>query len=142
MNLAIALDKKEAEQVSKEKSAERKKSDKRNLYLMREGVIYPDTAEGKEIPPSEMSKRQASYSLRKKLLNENPNLFISPTRLSVRNLSRSVDDAFLKYLAKYSVVGFWKQVESCEREPLEETVMDAEEEKPSSSRRVMIKQVC
>ncbi|KAL3901729.1 MAG: hypothetical protein SGCHY_000357, partial [Lobulomycetales sp.] len=141
LNVAPAVNKDEAAKLALEKSAERLKSDKRNLYLMREGVIYPDSELGQKLSPSEMSKRQASFALRRKLLNDNPNLFISKTRISVRNLGRSVDDAFLKYLAKYGVIGFWKQVEAGERQPLEEVVMQAEQDPPpSSTRKIGIKQ--
>ena len=77
---------------------------------MKEGVIYTDSEAGIEMTPSEMSKRQASYTQRKKLLNDNPNLFISKTRLSIRNLTRNVDDATLKFVARLGVERFWMEV--------------------------------
>lgn len=141
LNIAKAVDKSEANKLTLEKSEARMKADKRNMYLMREGVIYPDTPIGQKIAPSEMSKRQASFALRRKLLDSNPNLFISKNRISVRNLGRTIDDSFLKYLAKYAVVGFWKQVEASERASLDQAILKAEEgEAPSSARRVLIKQ--
>jgi nucleolar protein 4 len=145
LNVAPALVKSEAAKITLEKSEQRIKSDKRNLYLMKEGVIYPDSPAGLLIPASEMSKRQASFALRRKLLNENPNLFISKNRLSVRNLGKSIDDAFLKYLARYATIGFWKQVDASERAPLEQVVLQGEEGEgpvvpPSDERRVIIKQ--
>ena len=114
------------------------------MYLITEGVIYPDTPASLTITPHELSKRQASYTLRKKLLKDNPNLFISKTRLSIRNLVRGIDDKTLKYLARFSVIEFWKQVENGDRVGLEAQIIESELKQnlqtPSRNRKIFIKQ--
>ncbi|KAJ3227574.1 RNA recognition motif-containing protein [Clydaea vesicula] len=144
LNISQAVSKTQAALISNEKTSIRQKEDRRNLYLMREGVIYPDSPAGMKMAPGEMSKRQASYTLRKKMLAENPNLFISKTRLSIRNLSRSIDDKFLRFLGKHSVKEFWKEVEGNDRSGLEAVVIAEDlkngKKKPGLERVVQIRQ--
>jgi len=74
-----------AELSAEERSKKRKKEDRRHLYLAREGKLTADMEE--QIPKSDAVKRQnADREKQQKLTN--PNFFVSPTRLSVRNLSR------------------------------------------------------
>ena len=60
-----------------------KKEDKRHLYLAKEGKLSADMEE--EVPKQDvMKRRNADKEKQTKLTN--PNFFVSPTRLSVRNI--------------------------------------------------------
>ncbi len=91
-----------------------------------------------------MSKITNSFAERKKLLASNPNLFLSRTRLSVRNLGLKVDDKTLKRVARIAVKKFWDNVAAGLAEPLEPEVLaeEAKEEAPppSATRPVIIQQ--
>jgi nucleolar protein 4 len=65
--------------------------DKRNLYLLQEGLILKDD----KTPKADLEKRLVSYQQRKEKL-KNPNFYISKTRLSVRNLPVNVTEKELK----------------------------------------------
>ncbi|KAJ3277347.1 RNA recognition motif-containing protein [Borealophlyctis nickersoniae] len=144
VNLSLAISKNEAQEKAQEGKVRRRAEDKRNLYLMREGVIFPDSPAAANITPSELSKRQKSYAERKRILATNPNLFISRTRLSIRNLNLKVDDKELKKVAKLAVKKFWEEVEKGEREGLEQEVITEEEKlglgTPGPKRKYAVKQ--
>jgi len=114
------------------------------MYLIREGVIFPDSDLGKQINQSELSKRITSYTSRKQMLAKNPNLFISKTRLSIRNLIANIDDKTLKQKARESVIGFWKDVQNNKRKTLEDYVIEEEKASgkgvPGLKRKIVIKQ--
>ncbi|KAL1925157.1 uncharacterized protein VTP21DRAFT_40 [Calcarisporiella thermophila] len=118
LDVKLAVSREEAGKLTESNKIKREREDKRNLYLMREGVIFPNTPAAETITPSELSKRQASYATRKTLLAKNPSLFISKTRLSVRNLPLSVDDKELRRLAVSAIDKFKQQVREEKREPL------------------------
>lgn len=96
----------------------RNAADKRNTYLMREGVIFPNSPAAEGLPESEIEKRQASFNSRKALLRGNPSLYISKTRLSIRQLPLFATDRTLKRLAIHAVKAFDKEVADGEREGL------------------------
>ncbi|RKP18172.1 hypothetical protein ROZALSC1DRAFT_30102, partial [Rozella allomycis CSF55] len=77
--------------------------DKRNYFLLKEGVIFPDSPAAKDLTPSELKRRMESFDERKRQL-KNPNFIVSKTRLSVRNLPLDVDETQLKLLARNSVM--------------------------------------
>ncbi|XP_014664183.1 PREDICTED: RNA-binding protein 28-like [Priapulus caudatus] len=65
--------------------------DNRNLYLAREGMIRSGTQAAEGTPAADLAKReQLELSKRRKLANTN--VFVSTTRLCVRNLGKSVTD--------------------------------------------------
>lgn len=86
--------------------------DKRKLYLLSEGTVAKGTALYDALAPSEVKMREDSAMQRKKLIQNNPTLHLSLTRLSIRNLPRNVDSKALKALAREAVVGFAKDVKS------------------------------
>ncbi|KAI5481162.1 hypothetical protein MNV49_005597 [Pseudohyphozyma bogoriensis] len=88
------------------------KSDRRNLYLMREGVIFPSWAIAQTLHPSDIAARQSSFDARKALLRSNPSLYISRTRLSVRQIPLYVSDGMMKRLANYAMKEFDKEVKA------------------------------
>jgi len=144
LKVNIAVRRGEAEQLINATNIRKRKEDTRNMYLIREGVIFPDSDLGKQINQSELSKRITSYTSRKQMLAKNPNLFISKTRLSIRNLIPSIDDKILKQKARESVIGFWKDVQNNKRKSLEDYVIEEEKSNgkgtPGLKRKVVIKQ--
>ncbi|KEP60007.1 UNVERIFIED_CONTAM: RNA recognition motif-containing protein [Hammondia hammondi] len=67
----------------KEDSASR-----RHLNLAFEGMISPKSAAFEELPPAEQRRRLQAWQEKKEKM-KNPNYFVNPTRLSVRNLPTS-----------------------------------------------------
>jgi nucleolar protein 4 len=99
----LAVDRQSAKSIKDSEVAKRGK-DKRNLYLANEGLILPgaeehgaENAVGKTQSMSEADKekrQRAQTEKRKKL--QNPLFFVSATRLSIRNLSKTVTDKELR----------------------------------------------
>ncbi|KAI9096918.1 hypothetical protein DFS34DRAFT_621925 [Phlyctochytrium arcticum] len=144
LNLSLAVERSEANKLAEDGKIRRRAEDQRNLYLMREGVIYPESEAAKAMSPTELEKRQDSFAQRKRLLAINPNLYISRTRLSIRNLGLKVDDKELKRVALIAIKKFWDEVNSGERDGMEPAVLMEEEKEgkavPSGKRKVVIKQ--
>jgi len=106
------------------------KADRRNLYLMREGVIFPSWAIAQTLHPTDMNARQSSFDARKALLRSNPGLYISRTRLSIRQIPLYVSDGMMKRLANYALKAFDQEVRAGHQKPLTQdelnnTVIDA-----------------
>ena len=86
--------------VSREKATELKslkppKEDKKNLKLAKETLILPDSEEFKGLSKADVEKRtKALKAMKEKLAN--PNVFVSPCRLMIRNLPKSVDEKKLR----------------------------------------------
>ncbi|SGY69449.1 BQ5605_C004g03016 [Microbotryum silenes-dioicae] len=115
------------------------KSDRRNLYLMREGVIFPSWAIAQTLHPSDMAARQLSFDARKGLLRSNPSLYISRTRLSVRQVPLYVTDGMMKRLANFAIREFDKEVKAGLQKPLtadelDDSVVDASGSLPAPSK--------
>ncbi|RDW73513.1 RNA-binding-containing protein [Coleophoma cylindrospora] len=87
-------------------------TDKRKLYLLSEGTIAKGTPLYEALAPSEVKMREDSAMQRKKLIQNNPTLHLSLTRLSIRNLPRNINSKDLKALAREAVVGFAKDVKN------------------------------
>ncbi len=92
--------------------------DKRRLFLLSEGTIPSNSALYEQLAPSEKAMREASVKQRRMLIESNPSLHLSFTRLSVRNIPRSVTSKDLKTLAREAVVGFAKDVKEGKRQRL------------------------
>ncbi|CAO3600294.1 unnamed protein product [Absidia cylindrospora] len=121
LDVTRALDRQSAQKMKDDKDSLKKKDDVRNLYLMREGVIFPNTPAAETITPSELQKRQMSFSQRKKFISGDPSLFISKTRLSIRNLPIKVDENELRKLGMDSIQKFKEQVKRGIRTDLTKT---------------------
>ncbi|KFY12757.1 hypothetical protein V492_03676 [Pseudogymnoascus sp. VKM F-4246] len=93
-------------------SRDNRDKDKRRLYLLSEGTVAAGTTLYNALSPSEITMREDSAKQRKKLIQGNPSLHLSLTRLSIRNLPRSITSKDLKALAREAVVGFAKDVKS------------------------------
>ncbi|KAF9195597.1 RNA recognition motif-containing protein [Haplosporangium sp. Z 11] len=135
LNVVRAVDKKSAVSLLEAGQHKREREDRRNLYLMREGVIFPDSPAAASILPGELSKRQASFSARRALLARNPSLFISKTRLSIRNLPLKLDEKELRKLGVQAIQKFKNEVKEGKRAHL-----SPEEQAEGWDKRVFVKQ--
>jgi len=81
-------------------------------------VIFPNSPAAGSLPEAEVEKRQTSFNARKALLRSNPSLYISKTRLSIRQLPLFVTDRTLKRLAIHAVRTFDDEVKVSDREAL------------------------
>lgn len=81
-------------------------------------VIFPNSPAAAALPEAEVEKRQSSFNARKTLLRSNPSLYISKTRLSIRQIPLFATDRTLKRLAIHAVRDFDKEVREETREPL------------------------
>ena len=70
-------------------------TDKRNLYLAREGVILSSSEAADGLTAEEVKRRERYYREKKKKL-DNPNFLVSRVRLSVRNLPLELEEKALK----------------------------------------------
>merc|ERR1711963_1098949 len=98
LQVMLAQNKEEVEQKQKSREEEKKEGkDQRNLYLAREGMVREGTQAAEGVSASDMAKRKVVEKQKKHLL-KNLNMFVSSTRLCIRNLPPSVDDSKLKSL--------------------------------------------
>ncbi|KAF2838787.1 RNA-binding domain-containing protein [Patellaria atrata CBS 101060] len=120
LQISRAVDRSEAARLTAEGVSRRgsRDKDKRRLYLLSEGTIPSNSPLYKTLAPSEIAMREASAKQRKALIESNPSLHLSLTRLSVRNIPRSITSKDLKALAREAVVGFAKDVKADTRQPL------------------------
>ncbi|KAI5117932.1 hypothetical protein M0805_009440 [Coniferiporia weirii] len=120
LSVACAVPRDAAARLKDEGERQREKADKRNMYLLREGVILPGTPAAAVLSAAELEKRNASFGARRALLKSNPALFVSRTRLSIRQLPMTTTERSLKRLGVYAVREFEKEVKRGERQPLTE----------------------
>ncbi|KAH7041545.1 uncharacterized protein B0I36DRAFT_312999 [Microdochium trichocladiopsis] len=138
LQVSQAVSKDEASRLADEGAAARggKDRDKRRLYLLAEGQIPADSPLHRLLTPSEVQIRDQSAAQRKKLIQGNPSLHLSLTRLAVRNLPREMDSKTLKALAREAVVGFATDVKEGRRSPLSrEELTRCEDDKAADLKR-------
>ncbi|KAJ9111254.1 hypothetical protein QFC22_006554 [Naganishia vaughanmartiniae] len=125
LDVVRALTREDASIKKEDAEKFRQKADKRNTYLMREGVIFPNAPAASTLPELEVTKRVESFNTRRKLLESNPSLYISKTRLSIRQIPLYATDRTIKRLGIYAVKEFDAEVAAEKREPLSrEELMD------------------
>jgi nucleolar protein 4 len=114
MQVSHAVEREQAVKLTEQgiNSRDNRDKDKRRLYLLNEGTVAAGTALYNALSPSEVKMREESAKQRKKLIQGNPTLHLSLTRLSIRNLPRNLNSKDLKALAREAVVGFAKDVKS------------------------------
>ena len=120
LQVSRAVNKNEANRLTQEGVASRFKrdTDKRRLYLLSEGTIASNSPAYADLSPSEQTMRESSLKQRKTLIESNPSLHLSLTRLSVRNIPRTITSKDLKALARQAIVGFATDVKEGKRQPL------------------------
>ena len=112
LQVARAVEREQAVKLTEEgiNFRDNRDKDKRKLYLLSEGTVASGTPLYAMLSPSEIKMREDSAKQRKKLIQSNPALHLSLTRLSIRNLPRNINSKELKALAREAVVGFAKDV--------------------------------
>ena len=81
-------------------------------------VIMPNTPSSELLTSADIERRTSSFNARRALLKSNPSLFISKTRLSVRQIPTFVTERMLKRLASHAVKAFESEVKQDLRKPL------------------------
>ena len=111
--------------------------DKRRLYLLSEGTVPSGSALHSVLTPAELQMREQSAAQRKRLIQGNPSLHLSLTRLAVRNIPREIGSKELKALAREAVVGFARDAKAGVREGLsaEEKARGGEVDREAEKRR-------
>jgi nucleolar protein 4 len=137
LQVAQAVNKEEASQLADTSIAKRNEKDKRRLYLLNEGSIGKNSALHKLLPEAEVQMRIQSAQQRKKMVQSNPSLHISLTRLALRNVPRNIGSKELKELARKAVVEFAKDVRAGRRQPLskEENARDGPDSREKEKQR-------
>ncbi|KAF6830507.1 RNA recognition motif containing protein [Colletotrichum plurivorum] len=137
LQVAQAVSKDDAERLAADGSAKRREKDKRRLFLLNEGQIDTRSPLYQKLTPSEIKMREQSANQRKKLVQSNPTLHISLTRLAVRNIPRDMNSKDLKELARKACVEFATDVKEGRRQPLskEEKARSANEAKEAEHQR-------
>ncbi|KAG6830813.1 hypothetical protein H0H87_006986 [Tephrocybe sp. NHM501043] len=115
LDVTRAVTRDEAGKLKEAGERSREKADKRNMYLLREGVILPNTPASESLTPAEIERRTGSFNARRALLKSNPSLFISKTRLSIRQIPIFVSERLLKRLAIHAMRAFEKEAKKGER---------------------------
>ena len=120
LQLSRAVDRNEATRLTIASSNIRdtRDKDRRRLFLLSEGTVPSDTPLYEQLSSSEIKMRDDSAKQRQSLIRSNPTLHLSLTRLSIRNLPRSIISKELKALAREAVVGFAKDVRNGLRKQL------------------------
>ena len=118
LNIVPAVARDEASKLEASGRSQREKADKRNTYLMREGVPLPDTELARALSESEREKRLHAFTIRRGQLGSNPALFISKTRLAVQQLPLFVSDKVLKKMALHAIHSFKDEVKAGTRTDL------------------------
>ena len=103
---------------------EREKGDKRNTYLLREGVPFPNTQLAASLSDAERERRMRSFSIRRAQLGANPSLHISKTRLALHQLPLFVTNKMLKRIALHAVRAFNDEVKEGKRVDLDKDEKD------------------
>lgn len=95
LNVTIAVSRDEAKKLRQTKSD--KPTGTRNMYLAREGLIRAGMKSAEGMSTSDMTKRMRFEELKRHKLKD-VNIFVSPTRLCVHNVPKSVTDQQLRKL--------------------------------------------
>ncbi|KAJ3865673.1 hypothetical protein EV359DRAFT_38246 [Lentinula novae-zelandiae] len=128
LDVVRAVTRDQAGKLKEEGERRREKADKRNMYLLREGVVLPNSPAATLLSPADLERRSSSFTARKNLLKTNPSLYISKTRLSIRQIPIFVTERMLRRLAAHAVKTFNKEVKGGERKGLTEDELTVEPE--------------
>ncbi|KAJ1842183.1 RNA recognition motif-containing protein, partial [Coemansia sp. RSA 2708] len=124
LSVVKAVDRSRAHNLAVEGIQQRKSKDKRHAYLLKEGIIFPETPAAALMATADLDHHLQEYSVRKNQILKNPNLYMSKTRLTVHNVPRSIDDAALRSAAVSAVSKFKQEVKDNVRKPLAKDEME------------------
>ncbi|SHO76429.1 Similar to S.cerevisiae protein NOP4 (Nucleolar protein) [Malassezia sympodialis ATCC 42132] len=130
LNVVRAVTRDTASHLEDSARRAREKGDRRNTWLLREGVPFPTSPLVHNLSEIEIEKRMKSFSIRRAQLSANPSLHVSKTRLAVHQLPLFVSDKVLKRLALHAVRAFQEEVKSGNRSDLS---VDEKEDTSNSS---------
>eukprot|EP00457_Paulinella_chromatophora_P002099 gb/GEZN01002103.1/.p1 GENE.gb/GEZN01002103.1/~~gb/GEZN01002103.1/.p1 ORF type:complete len:832 (+),score=143.65 gb/GEZN01002103.1/:137-2497(+) len=101
--VTLAVDRDEAAKLTDQ--GVKRRADKRNLYLAREGLINEDSVAAEEMSKGDLAKRTKAQTEKREKL-KNPNYVVSRTRLSIRNIPAEYSEKNLKELfQKFAMSG-------------------------------------
>ena len=105
-------------------------------------VILPNSPAASTISQAELEKRTNSFNARRAMLRSNPSLYVSKTRLSIRQIPLFVTERVLKRLAMHSVRTFNAEVKQGIREDLspDERACPVDQEEPEPKKRGGVQQ--
>ena len=83
-------------------------------------VILPTTPAAETLSSAEVQKRADSHNACRALLGSNPSLYVSKTRLSIRQIPTFLTERMLKLLAMHAMQAFDEEVASGNRTGLSE----------------------
>ncbi|RDA87301.1 hypothetical protein CP532_1320 [Ophiocordyceps camponoti-leonardi (nom. inval.)] len=131
LQVVQAVNKEQASTLAEMSLSKRREKDKRRLYLLSEGAIGRNSPLFGLLSQAEVQMRQSSSVQRKKMVQANPSLHLSLTRLAIRNIPRNIGSKELKEHARKAIVGFAQDVQKGLRQPLsqEEKARDDKEVK-------------
>ncbi|EQK98792.1 RNA recognition motif containing protein [Ophiocordyceps sinensis CO18] len=137
LQVVQAVNKDEASSLAENSLSKQREKDKRRLYLLSEGAIGRGSPILDLLSQAEVQMRQASLAQRKKMVQGNPSLHLSLTRLAIRNIPRNMDSKELKELARKAIVGFAQDVKEGRRQALskEENARDGKDVKDKERQR-------
>ncbi|KAJ2908723.1 RNA recognition motif-containing protein, partial [Coemansia aciculifera] len=118
LSVVMGVDRKTAHDLATEGLQKRKSKDNRSVYLLKEGIIFPDTPGAAHMASTDLEHHVKEYGVRKNQIYKNPNLYMSKTRLTIHNIPRAVDDAALRSAAISAVSKFKQEVKDKVRQPL------------------------
>jgi nucleolar protein 4 len=95
VQIDFAVDKDTATTLTTTEKDNRLGKDRRNMYLKEEGRVHDESWD--HLPDGDKEKRQRAWSEKTTKLRS-PLFFINPTRLSIRNLNKTITEAQLKQL--------------------------------------------
>ncbi|CAH1251114.1 RBM19 [Branchiostoma lanceolatum] len=96
LTVSIAVSRQQAQKLTEDRK-EKKPTDKRNLYLAREGLIRPGTQAATGLTDKDVAMRQKVEKIKREKL-KNPAIFVSDVRLCVRNIPLNMGDKDLRRL--------------------------------------------
>ncbi|KAJ2727036.1 RNA recognition motif-containing protein [Coemansia sp. Benny D115] len=118
LSVSKAVDRNTAHDLATKGLAKRKGKDKRNAYLLKEGVVFAETPAAALMAPADLEHHIKEYGVRKNQILKNPNLYMSKTRLTVHNIPRLVDESAMRSAAMSAIDKFKHEVKSGVRKPL------------------------
>lgn len=135
LSIIPAVDRKEAARLKRESTTgflDAGPQDRRNLYLLNETSLKPKTTLAKKFWPAvDQGHRDQVLKDRRRELKNDPNIFVSKTRLSLRYLPTSVQEADIKRVLRTAVERALNLTPADEGYPIiDEKLLHALKEKP------------
>jgi len=109
------------DQREKVQEKEEEKKDKRNKDLAKEGLVTTKDFVHEDVPEIDMKARVRLFRDKQYNLKKNPNLFVSKTRLWIRNLDKRMNETELKEICKSFTDDWVETLEEKDKKGLKQT---------------------